>query len=329
MSLLRKILRITSYAVFFFTVWFLWPRELDGIAIGRDGKGSVPDYAMKDAHYISVKAGHLEAETHAAEAAFNLTTQRMEAKNVVALLYNASDQRTIVTADQATFHMDERVLHLRDNVQSLSPDGFLLKGPEATYSMNKRVMTASQPIEGETFQRELQVWGDRAEAPLDENKIFLYGNARSLYMEPKHGPTRVRGDSAIVDRAQEKVTYHKNAKVEQEKVVGTGEDADLFYSKELKGVRYMSMTGDVRIEQDGGRYTRSQVAEFFGPTDTIVLSGFPAVYDGKDAVTGDKITVFRATGVVEVTATNAAGAKQKQGAQGKPELTEEDEELIP
>ncbi len=332
MKAFRRGLRLVSYGVLFLTVWFLWPRELDGLTILRDGRSAVPDYSMTNAHYVSVKAGRLEAETRAKEAAFNLTTRRMDAKNVVAFLYNANDQRTIVTADHATFLMDDRVLHLNDNVNSLSPDGFLLMGPEATYSMNKRLMTAAQPIEGETFEKEVQVWGDRAEAPLDENKIYLYGNARALYQEDKHGATRVRGDSAVVDRAQEKVTFVKNAKVEQEKVVGTGENADLYYSKTLKGVRYMSMSNDVRIEQEGGRYTKSQMAEFFAPTDTIVLTGFPAVYDGDDAVTGDKITALRTTGVVEVMATNAAGAQQrsgKKGSGGKPALTKEDEELIP
>lgn len=331
MKKFRKALRVVSYCVLFFTIWFLWPRELDGLTVLRDGQSAVPDYSMTNAHYVSVKAGRLEAETRAKEAAFNLTTRKMEAKNVVSFLYNVSDQRTIVTADKATFLMDERVLHLRDNVNSLSPDGFLVKGPEATYNMNKRLMTASEPIEGETFEKEVQVWGDRAEAPLDENKMYLYGNARALYNEEKHGPTKVRGDSAVVNRSEEKVTFVKNAKVEQEKVVGTGENADLYYSKTDKGIRYMSMTNDVRIEQESGRYTKSQMAEFFAPTDTIVLTGFPAVYDGDDAVTGDKITVFRATGVVEVMATNAAGAQQRQGKgkKGAPTLTKEDEELIP
>jgi LPS export ABC transporter protein LptC len=331
--MIRRLLRLASGILLFLTIWFLWPRELDGYSLGRDGKSAVPDYSMTRAHYVSVKAGKLEAETFAKEAAFNITLHRMDAKNVVALLYNSADQRTIVTADFAAFLMDERELHLQDNVQALSADGFLMRGPEAVYSLNKRVLAASRPVEGETFLKEVQVWGDRAVAPIDENKVNLYGNARSLYHEPKHGPTRIRGDSAVLDRAAEKVTYFKHVKVEQEKVLGTSETADLFYSREDRGVHYMSMNGDVKIEQEGGRHTRSQVAEFFAPTDTIVLTGFPAVYDGDDAVTGDKITVFRATGVVEVIATNAAGAQQKgkPGAQrsAPPPLTKEDEELIP
>ena len=79
------------------------------------------------------------------------------------------------------------------------------------------------------------------------------------------------------------------------------------------------------------------MAEFFAPTDTILLTGFPSVYDGDDAVTGDKITLYRTTGVVEVTAANAAGAQihgtgkgsgKKTGDQA-PSLNKEDDELIP
>ncbi len=96
----------------------------------------------------------------------------------------------------------------------------------------------------------------------------------------------------------------------------------------------MALTEDVKIREQDGRYTRSQVAEFFAPTDTIVLTGFPAVYDGDDAVTGDRITLYRSTKVVEVTATNAAAGaavmEKSKGPAGQPKpLTKEDEELIP
>lgn len=329
---MSKYLRRLSHVVLFLTIWFLWPRELDGYSVGRDGRASVPDYAMSNARYVSVKEGRVEVETRAKEAAFNMLTHRMEAKNVISLLYNKNDQRTVVTADNATFQMDERQLLLRDNVQMLSPDGFLMRGPEVNYDMNKRLVNAPQPVAGETFAREVLVWGDRAEAPLDENKIHLIGNARSVFTEKKRGVTHIRGDSAVMNRDESKVTFHRDVKVDQDKIVGTSESADLFYSSVDKNVRYMAMNTDVKITEGKGRYTRSQVAEFFAPTDSIVLTGFPAVYDGDDAVTGDKITVYRATGVVEVVATNAAAVqqtgKQKDNAK-QPALTKEDEELIP
>lgn len=325
----RRILRFISSVLLFLTIWFLWPRELDGYSLGRDGKATVPDYAMANARYVSVKEGRVEVETRAKEAAFNMANHTMEAKGVVSLLYNGSDERTIVTGDFATFRMNERELHLRENVQTLSPDGFLMRAPEAIYSVNKRLLVAPKPVEGETFEREVLVWGDRAEAPIDENKIHLIGNARSVFTEKKRGLTKIRGESAVMDRTESKVTFQKNVKVEQDRTVGTSQSADLFYSSSDKAVRYMSLNTDVKIQEEKGRYTRSQVAEFFGPTDTIVLTGFPAVYDGDDAVTGDKITVYRATGVVEVMATNAAGSQGESPRKGPAPLTEEDKELIP
>src|SRR5205085_822239 len=108
---MTRLLRALTYAALFFTFWFLWPRELDGTGSGL-ARTAVPDYAMTNAHYVSVKAGRLELETHAKEAAFNLTTHRMNAKSVVTFIYNSGDERTIVTADRAEFRMDERVLQL-------------------------------------------------------------------------------------------------------------------------------------------------------------------------------------------------------------------------
>lgn len=329
----KRALRFLSSSLLFLTIWFLWPRELDSQQLGRSGRSAVPDYSMTNAHYVSVKAGRIEVETYAKNAAFNLTSHRMDAKNVVALVHDSADRRTVITADKAVFQMDERLLHLKENVNALSPDGFALRGPEATYDLKQRLLTAAQPVEGETLEKDLHVWGDRAEAPLDENKVRLFGNARALFQQGAHGPTRIRGERAVLDREEKKVTFEKKVKVEQDKVTGTSETADLFYSPEIKTVRYMSMNGNVRIEQADGKFTRSQVAEFFAPTDTIVLTGFPAVYDGDDAVTGDKITMYRATGVVEVMATNAAAQGRDRGkgvdASQPPPLTKEDEELIP
>lgn len=338
-SEVRSILHFLTLLVFFFTIWFLWPRELDGYAVGRDGRASVPDYAMTNARYVSVKAGRVEIESQAQEAAFDFNSRRMDAKIVTAYFYNAQEQRTKVTADRAFFYTEpNRRIHLLDNVHSVSPDGFELTGPEAEYFTEKRFFVAPQPVEGQMQDETMKLWGNRAESNLDESKVHLIGDARSHYMEPKQGLTKIRGDRAVLHRDKEKVDFHENVKVEQEKTVGTSDNAELFFSKKEKQVRYMSLTDNVKIEQPGGRYTRSQVAEFFAPSNTIVLSGFPSVYDGDDAVTGDRITLYRSTGVVEVTATNAAGSEERSATpaavkgkekQAPAPLTKEDEELIP
>jgi LPS export ABC transporter protein LptC len=317
--------------VLFFTIWFLWPRELDGLTMLREGQGATPDYAMSNARYVSVKAGKVEVESTAQEAIYDLHQARMDAKNVVAHFYNENAEKTKVTADQAFFYQKDRRVHLLGNVHSESPDGFHTKGPEAEYFVDKRFMVAPQPIEGVTEDGTLTVWGNRAESNLDERKVHLMGDARTHFIEPKRGLTKVRGDRAVMDRTIDKVVFYENVKVEQDKTTGTGERADIFYQSQNRLLKYMSLTGNVMIVEANGRYTRSQVAEFFAPTDTIVLSGFPSVYDGDDAVNGDRITLYRATGVVEVTATNAATRSdplKREPAKPQP-LTKEDEELIP
>lgn len=331
---MSRFLRYCAAFVLFFTVWFLWPRDLGGYYIRRDGSAAVPDYAMTNARYVSVKEGRLEMETHSKDAAFDMNARRMDAKDVTSYFYNEQEQKTKVTADRASFFLNERKMHLMDNVRSESPDGFVMRGPEAEYFMEKKQFIAPQPVEGEGTEKDMKVWGNRAESNLNDSKVFLVGDARVNYVEKKHGLTKVRGDRAEVDRVLEKVHFQDNVKVEQDKTTGTSRTADFYYAKKERGVRYMSLNDDVKIVEEKGRYTRSQVAEFFAATDTIVLSGYPTVYNGDDAVTGDKITLYRTTGVVEVSATNAAASPTRTTAPGrKPEkpapLTKEDEELIP
>jgi LPS export ABC transporter protein LptC/lipopolysaccharide transport protein LptA len=323
------LLQLVSGTILFFTIWFLWPRELDGFY--RDMGQSVPDYAMTKLRYVSVKEGRVEIESTAETATFDMAERKMSSKKVQAFFYNAQNEKTRVTADRGIFYMDEHRIHLLDNVESESPDGFILRGPEAQYFSEKHFFLSAQPVEGETKDQSIHVWGNRAESSLDERKIRLTGDARTTYVEKKRGLTKVRGDRAEVDREKEKIRFEDNVRAEQDKIVATGNKADLFYAKKERGVRYMSIMDDVKILEPKGRYTRSQVAEFFAATDTIVLSGFPAVYNGDDAVTGDRITLYRTTGVVEVTATNAAAGQEKSSGKKAPPrpLTKEDEELIP
>lgn len=332
---LAKALRLAAYALLFFTIWFLWPRELDGMLLGRDGRANVPDYSMTNARYVSVKQGRVEMESQSQSATFDLVARRMDLKDVTAYFYNQREEKTKVTANAGTYFLEDRRMNLTGDVRSESPDGFLLRGPEAQYFLGRRFLVAPQPVEGETKDQSLRLWGNRAESAIDDRKVHLIGDARAHYVEKKRGLTTVRGDRAELDRDKELAHFQDNVQVVQDKIIATGNAADLYYAKLERGVRYMNINGDVKITERVGRFTRSQVAEFFAPTDTIILSGFPSVYYGDDVVTGDRITLYRTTGVVEVTATNAAASpatppamRQDKGDKPKP-LSKEDEELIP
>jgi LPS export ABC transporter protein LptC len=326
---MRAVIRLASSLIVFLTIAFLWPRELDGFTPGRDGRLAVPDYAMTNVHYVSVQEGKVELESFSRDAAYDLAKRQIDATVVTSYFYNQLQEKTEVKADRASFFLADRRVHLLDNVESTSPDGFVMKGPEAIYLLGPRTLTAPQPVAGEMKDNSMKVWGDRAESSLDERKVELIGNAISHFEEKKKGLTKIRGDRALLDREKQVVTFRDNVRVDQEKTVATSRRAELYYSPQEKSLRYMSLLENVRIEESGGRYTRSEVAEFFAPTDTIVLSNFPSVYNGDDVVTGDRITLYRGTGVVEVTATNAAGSPDRPFSGPAAPLTTEDEELIP
>lgn len=333
MHLFRRLIVSVTALLLFLTVWLLWPQELDGFSGGRDGKLAVPDYAMTNARYVSVKDGRVEMESQARDTIYDLAERKMISKVVTARFFNAAGQVTVVNADEALFLQGERKAFLSGHVRSLSPDGFVINGTKAEYTVDKRFLLAPEPIAGISPEGDVKVWGNRAESFLDQRKLLLVGDARAEFREKKRGLTKIRGDRAELDRDKAEIEFKKNVRVNQDATVGTSDRALISYAPKERGLNYMSLLDDVMIREQGGRYTRSQVAEFFSPTDTVVLSGFPAVYNGDDAVTGDKITLYRTTGVVEVTQTNAAasglGAKGKLTAPPVRPLTKEDEELIP
>ncbi|RZA06824.1 MAG: LPS export ABC transporter periplasmic protein LptC [Proteobacteria bacterium] len=335
MIYLRRLLVGVTSLLLFVTVWILWPQELDGFIGGRDGKLSVPDYAMTNARFVSVKDGRVEMETRAKDTTYDLAERRMISRTVTARLFDAEGKATLVTADEATFLQNDRKALLTGHVRSESPDGFVLNGSRTEYFMDKKFLLAPAPVDGAAPDKSVKVWANRAESYLGQRKLSLIGDARAEFREDKKGVTKIRGDRAEVDREKEEIEFKKNVRTAQNGTTGSSNSATISYGtseqSRKKGLRYMSLLDDVVIKEPGGRYTRSQVAEFFAPTDTVVLSGFPAVYNGEDAVTGDRITLYRNTGVVEVTQTNAAasGIAPKGKAPPVRPLTKEDEELIP
>jgi len=324
-----KLIRFFTTMVVIASIWLLWPRDLGGTFTGKDGRLAAPDYGMSRMRYVSVKQGKLEMESNSASAAYDMSRSEMVGFQSRSFFYNNDGEPTRVESDKTTFRTDQKKIYLLGNVRSTSPDGFEMLSDQAEYDMAKRYIVAPMPVEGSAQDQSLRVWADRAESFIDTNKIYLIGNARSETIDKKGVPTKIRGERAYVFRDQEKVTFEEKVRVEQGKTEGDSGEAHFFYSPKERTVKYLSMLQDVKIRDVGGKNTRSQVAEFFAPSDTIVLSGFPTVYDGDDVVSGDRITLYRTTGVVEVTAANALGNPEQPAAKEQPKFTKEDEELIP
>lgn len=351
MNSFQRTLQVFSLLLLFLSFWIMWPSELDSNVLNSEGVTSVPDYRMRNSRYVSVQEGKKNVEFYSDHSTFDLMEKWMTADKAIIYFYDPEEQKTKVTANQATFDMTKKIFYLNGDVVSISPEEFIMKSEKANYFVNLRTIIVPSPVEGVSKEKDMKIWGDRAESSLVTNIVKLFGHARTDYLDPHKGLTKITAENAELLRNDSIANYKNNVTILQKEIVVTGKYASLYFDRrekkakqkklelapevenQVNNIKYMNVTDDVKILEKDGRYTRSQVAEFFAPTDSIVLTGFPSLYNGDDAVTGDKITLYRTTGVVEVTATNAA-AKQdtltKTNKKGLPTRdSSEDDELIP
>ena len=163
--------------------------------------------------------------------------------------------------------------------------------------------------EGESENEGVWIRGDSANASLDSNILYFNGNAKAKYKDIRYGDTRIRGERSHLNREENKIIFEKNVLIAQKDMTVTSDEASIYYFRNPETddrLNYMQAIRNVVIRQTDNRYSRSQLAEFFADSDTVVLTGFPSIYDGKDTITGDKLTLYRTSGVVEVTSANAA-----------------------
>ena len=79
----------------------------------------------------------------------------------------------------------------------------------------------------------------------------------------------------------------------------------------------MEARGDVTIEERkknaSFKYATCGKAQFNSRRNIVRLTDLPQVYQGRDTITGDKITLYRDKDLVEVDYSNAYSRGQKQG----------------
>lgn len=83
------------------------------------------------------------------------------------------------------------------------------------------------------------------------------------------------------------------------------------YDPQKSALRVMTAYDDVLIQErdpikskKGMKYATCQKADFLTQEDKIYLTGFPSVYQEKDTITGELITIYRKRNIVEVTQAN-------------------------
>lgn len=340
-----RALNAVAWAVIVFSTWLLFPDQLDTGIVRSSAVDElvIPDYFMRDFRYASVRGQVREMEIFAETANFFFEDEKANGSKVVAYFFNINGERTKLIGDRGLFQLGNRQLHVEGNVLSESPDGFKMTGEIADYFANDRRLVSPVRVFGTTQNGDIKIWGDRAEGNLDESILRLFGNVLTDYQAPKADIMKIRSDRAVLNRGSSMATYYDNVKIDQATTKLTCAEANLFYAakpttskvepgNKRTALRYLVAKKDVEIHESASRSSQSQQAEFFAETNSIVLTGFPSVYDGRDTITGDRLTLYRSTGVIEVSAANAAfsdtSGKRKGGATKSGHLEGEDLELV-
>jgi len=104
-------------------------------------------------------------------------------------------------------------------------------------------------------------------------------------------PLEVTSDRLEADETAHRVTFYGQVVARQGEVVIYAEILSIFYAGNTREVARIVAENDVRIVQ-GSRVVTGGRAEYDNQTGIIELTGQPKVHQGKDAVSGDKITVY-------------------------------------
>jgi lipopolysaccharide export system protein LptA len=106
-------------------------------------------------------------------------------------------------------------------------------------------------------------------------------------------PLRVTSQQLEADNKNSVIIFSGNVVAKQGKMTIYADSARVYYEKKEEGneIREIVATGNVKI-QEADRLATAQNAVFMNAEQKIVLTGQPKVWQGKDMVSGDKITLL-------------------------------------
>jgi len=104
-------------------------------------------------------------------------------------------------------------------------------------------------------------------------------------------PLEISSGRLEADESARRVTFLDKVVARQGDVVIYAESLSIYYADEKREITRIVAEKDVRIVQ-GSRVVTGERAEYEHRTGIIELTGHPKVHQGKDAVSGDKITVY-------------------------------------
>jgi lipopolysaccharide export system protein LptA len=106
-------------------------------------------------------------------------------------------------------------------------------------------------------------------------------------------PLRITSQELEADNKNSVIIFSGNVVAKQGNMTIYADVARVYYEKKEEGneIREMVATGNVKI-QEVDRLATGQNAVFTNADQKIVLTGQPKVWQGKDMVSGEKITIL-------------------------------------
>lgn len=126
-----------------------------------------------------------------------------------------------------------------------------------------------------------------------EKKPGFLGKAGQAGSRGADQPLRITSQELEADNKNSVITFSGNVVAKQGNMTIYADVARVYYEKKEEGneIREMVATGNVKI-QEADRLATGQNAVFTNAEQKIVLTGQPKVWQGKDMVSGEKITIL-------------------------------------
>ncbi|MDA9189624.1 LPS export ABC transporter periplasmic protein LptC [bacterium] len=215
-------------------------------------------------------------------------------------------------ADNGLYNMNEDKLTLKDNVNFNNQD-FKMKCEHLNYFENKDYLEAKTNVRAIFKTADtgdvITVNSDSLRAHLKKKTSILKGNVKGTVKRRRKYEESIKfaSNNLNLDLAKSFIELQENVTIRKQQLTASSLRGEINLENYNKKLKYFSLYDDVKVNEKvmlaGDSYTRKAYAEKLEgimSENKVVLTGYPRVYQRKDLIKGNKITLRENIEVVEV-----------------------------
>jgi LPS export ABC transporter protein LptC len=283
----------------------------------------IADYEVGKFQYISTNHGEKEWKLNSEHAFLYNKEKLVYGKSVVALLFDTEGKTTRVTGQESRYYMNKRDLEIFGSVETQMPDGFVVKSEYFRYFPDKHRIEIPTEffVSGKGSPESKQKLSFQSFGlinSMQEGVIHLLSKTE-VKLTSEKDTTLIKSDNCDIFKNQKMAKFRMESKTALEKrfvqiiqptYFTRARQADLFYGESGEVINYLVAEKEVLIvdtskSNEDKKYGTSGRADFDSNHNTIVLTVLPQVYQSNDTVTGESITLYRDSDIVDVAFSNS------------------------